>query len=91
RAARAALAAVSGRGRLPIVTAGTGLYLRALLEGLSPLPLRSPALRARLREQAEERGCEHLHRLLARVDPESAQAIAPRDASKLIRALEVFF
>ncbi len=91
RAARAALAAVSGRGRLPIVTAGTGLYLRALLEGLSPLPLRSPALRARLREQAEEHGCEHLHRLLARVDPESAQAIAPRDAAKLIRALEVFF
>lgn len=91
RAARAVLDQVSGRGRLPVVTAGTGLYLRALLEGLSPLPPRSPELRARLQAEAEERGSEHLHRLLQRADPRSAEQIAPRDTPKLVRALEVCF
>ncbi len=91
RRARSVLGEVAGRGCLPIVSAGTGLYLRALLDGLSPLPPRSEELRARLRLLAEERGSEHLHRLLARVDAESAQAIAPRDTPKLVRALEVFF
>ncbi|MFQ5664033.1 MAG: tRNA (adenosine(37)-N6)-dimethylallyltransferase MiaA [Terriglobia bacterium] len=91
RVGRRVLAEVSARGRLPVVTAGTGLYLRALLEGLSPLPPRSPELRARLREQANERGSEYLHRMLARVDPASAQAIALRDTPKLVRALEVYF
>jgi len=91
RAARRVLAEVSARGRLPIVTAGTGLYLRAFLEGLSPLPPRAPELRARLQAEAEEKGSEHLHRLLARVDPASAKEIAPRDTPKLIRALEVWF
>ncbi|MBI4461512.1 MAG: tRNA (adenosine(37)-N6)-dimethylallyltransferase MiaA, partial [Acidobacteria bacterium] len=89
RAGRAALAEVRARGHIPIVTAGTGLYLRALLEGLSSLPPRAPELRARLQERAEERGSEYLHRLLARVDPGSAGAIGPRDAPKLVRALEV--
>ena len=91
RRARAVLAEVRSRGRLPIVTAGTGLYLRALLEGLSPLPPRAPELRARLHKRAEERGSEYLHRLLARVDRASARAIAPRDTPKLVRALEVYF
>jgi len=91
RRGRKVLAEVSGRGRLPIVTAGTGLYLRALLEGLSPLPPRSPELRARLQADAEEKGSEYLHRLLARVDPAAAGEIAPRDTPKLIRALEVCF
>ncbi|MBI2955802.1 MAG: tRNA (adenosine(37)-N6)-dimethylallyltransferase MiaA [Acidobacteria bacterium] len=91
RLGRQALEAVSARGRLPVVTAGTGLYLRALLEGLSPLPPRSPELRARLQERAEERGPEYLHRLLARVDAASARDIAPRDTPKLVRALEVYF
>lgn len=91
RAARAVLAEISRRGRLPIVTAGTGLYLRAFLEGLSPLPPRSPELRERLQAEAEELGCEHLHRVLERVDPASAREIAPRDTPKLVRALEVYF
>lgn len=102
RAARAVLARlrspssggqaeVSGRGRLPIVTAGTGLYLRAFLEGLSPLPPRSPAWRTRLQERAQEQSSEHLHCILARVDPTAAKEIAPRDTPKLVRALEVFF
>lgn len=91
RAGRVVLAEVSGRGRLPIVTAGTGLYLRAFLEGLSPLPPRSPELRARFAARAEEQGSEHLHRILARVDPTSAREIGPRDTPKLVRALEVYF
>jgi len=91
RLGRAALEEVSRRGNLPIVTAGTGLYLRALLEGLSPLPPRSPELRARLQERADQRGGDYLHRLLRRVDPQSAREISPHDAPKLVRALEVFF
>jgi len=91
RRGRATLEEITARGRIPIVTAGTGLYLRALLEGLSPLPPRSPELRARLKAEAEEKGSEYLHGLLAEMDPAAAQAIAPRDTPKLIRALEVCF
>lgn len=91
RLGRAALDDISARGRLPIVVAGTGLYVRALLEGLTPLPPRSPELRARLQARAEEEGSSCLHKLLARVDPASATEIAPQDTPKLIRALEVFF
>jgi tRNA dimethylallyltransferase len=89
RRARAALEQVSQCGHLPIVVGGTGLYLRALLEGLFPGPQRSDQLRGRLRACASERGSIYLHRLLQRLDPASASAIHPNDASKLIRALEV--
>ncbi len=89
RRGRRALEEVSARGRLPVVTAGTGLYLRALLEGLSPLPQRSPELRGRLRALIEEKGSEHLHRVLARLDPGAAREIAPQDGPKLVRAVEV--
>ncbi len=91
RRARTVLAEIRGRGRLPIVTAGTGLYLRALLEGLSPLPPRSPELRARLHARASERGAEYLHRMLSRTDPHAAKEIGQRDTPKLVRALEVYF
>ena len=91
RLGRAALGDISARGRLPMVVAGTGLYLRALLEGLSPLPSRSPELRSRLQACAEEEGSGYLHKLLARVDPASAKEIASQDTPKLVRALEVFF
>mgnify|MGYP001098695273 CR=1 FL=1 len=91
RRARAVLTEVHARGRLPIVTAGTGLYLRALLEGLSPLPPRAPVLRARLHACAAERGVEYLHRMLARIDPNSASEIGLRDTPKLVRALELCF
>ncbi len=77
------------RNKLPIVTAGTGLYLRALLEGLADAPTRSEELRERLRARASRRGVESLHRLLARLDPEAARRIAPRDAQKVIRAIEI--
>ncbi len=79
------------RGKLPILTAGTGLYLRALLEGLFEGPQRSEELRARLRERGSRLGTAYLHRILARVDPDSAKRIGPRDEPKIIRALEVRF
>lgn len=77
------------RGRLPILTVGTGLYLRALLEGLAEVPQRSEELRARLRSSAGNRAPGYLHRLLKRMDPETAGKIASADEQKLIRAIEV--
>lgn len=77
------------RKKLPIVTAGTGLYLRALLEGLSDAPKRSEELRERFRQQAAKRGPKALHKLLARLDPLTAERIAERDTQKVIRALEM--
>jgi tRNA dimethylallyltransferase len=77
------------RKRLPIFTVGTGLYLRALLEGLADLPQRSRELRDRLRTIGEEHSPGYLHRILKRLDPKSAQRIAPADEQKLIRAIEV--
>src|SRR5271169_5290973 len=89
RQARAALAAIAQRGRLPIVVGGTGLYLRALLEGLFPGPQRSEDLRVRLRLRAAELGSPYLHRILARLDPQAASTIHANDVPKLIRAIEV--
>ncbi len=77
--------------RLPIFTAGTGLYLRALLAGLSDAPARSSAFRARLDAIAARRGAGHLHRLLRRVDGAAAARISPQDGQKLVRALEIRF
>jgi tRNA dimethylallyltransferase len=77
------------RSKLPILTVGTGLYLRALLEGLAEAPRRSKELRERLRASAERRAPHYLHRLLKRLDPEAAGKIAPPDEQKLIRAIEV--
>ena len=91
REGRRVLAGLGDRGRLPIVTAGTGLYLKALLEGLAPLPQRSWALRDRLKARVEEKGFAYLHAMLTRIDPPSAREIAPQDGSKLIRALEICF
>jgi tRNA dimethylallyltransferase len=74
---------------LPIVSGGTGLYLRALLEGLFPGPQRSEELRDTLRDRAEKRGSEYLHRILQRLDPSSADRIHTNDVPKVIRAIEV--
>jgi tRNA dimethylallyltransferase len=89
RQARAALQEIAGRGRLPIVTGGTGLYLRALTEGLFAGPERQQELRARLEVSRQRHGEGWLHRLLQRLDPASAALIHPHDAPKLIRAIEV--
>jgi tRNA dimethylallyltransferase len=83
------LAELRQHGRLPVFTVGTGLYLRALLEGLADVPQRSEELRARLRASAEEHSTGYLHRLLKRLDPEAAGKIAPADEQKLLRAIEV--
>lgn len=89
RRARAALRDIAERGRLPIVTGGTGLYLRALTEGLFAGPQRHEELRARLRHSAEKHGSAWLHRVLARLDAASAERIHANDIPKLIRAIEV--
>jgi tRNA dimethylallyltransferase len=77
------------RRRLPVVSGGTGLYLRALLEGLFPGPQRSEELRHRLRGRAEKNGPEYLHRILRRLDSSAADRIHANDVPKLIRAIEV--
>jgi tRNA dimethylallyltransferase len=77
------------RAKPPILTAGTGLYLRALLEGLADAPARSEELRERLRQKISRKGPEYLHKLLVRLDPESAARIGPLDTQKIIRALEM--
>ncbi len=89
RQARTAIDGIAARGRLPIVVGGTGLYLRALLEGLFPGPQRSEELRERLRERATSRGPLYLHRVLIRIDKASAAKIHANDTAKLIRAIEV--
>ncbi len=89
RRAREALREIAARGRLPIVTGGTGLYLRALTEGLFAGPERQDELRERLREAAEKRGSLWLHRMLARLDAARAESIHANDTPKLIRAIEV--
>jgi tRNA dimethylallyltransferase len=77
------------RGRLPILTVGTGLYLRALLEGLADAPARSEELRARLEAGADAHSLQYLHRVLRRLDPEAAVRIGSRDRPKMIRAIEI--
>ena len=89
RRARAALKEIAARGRLPIVTGGTGLYLRALTEGLFAEPARQDDLRRRLRRSHARHGAAWLHRLLGRLDPASAARIHANDTPKLIRAIEI--
>jgi tRNA dimethylallyltransferase len=91
RDAAAAIRDIHARGRLPILVGGTGFYYRALTRGLFPGPGRDAALRRRLESIADRRGAPFLHRLLNRVDPESARRIQSRDLKRLVRALEVYF
>lgn len=89
RLARESLAGIVSRRHLPIVTGGTGLYLRALLDGLFSGPQRSEEIRERLRNSAERHGHGWLHRLLGRLDPAATERIHANDHPKLIRAIEV--
>jgi tRNA dimethylallyltransferase len=89
RLARESLQKIKVREHLPIVTGGTGLYLRALTEGLFAGPARQEELRTRLRRSVERHGNAWLHRLLRKLDAATAERIHANDAPKLIRAIEV--
>ena len=91
RDAAAAVDDIHARGRLPILVGGTGLYYRALTRGLFPGPGKDAQLRTRLEAIAASKGVETLHRMVARLDPESGVRIQPRDLKRLVRALEVYF
>jgi tRNA dimethylallyltransferase len=84
-----AIAAARAEGRVPIVVGGTGLYFKALLEGLSPIPASDPEVRAFWRAEAERRPAAELHALLARRDPDMAGRLMPTDRQRIVRALEV--
>lgn len=88
-AARAAIDDILARGRIPILAGGTGLYFRALQQGLSPMPPADPALRATIAAEAAQRGWPALHAELARVDPDAAARIHATDPQRIQRALEV--
>ena len=88
--AAAAVRAICGRGRLPVLAGGTGLYYRALVRGLFDGPARDEGLRARLERVADRKGLDCLHRWLGRVDVGSARRVQPRDRKRLVRALEVY-
>ena len=89
RRAREVLGQIKERGRMPVVVGGTGLYLRALLQGLFAGPERSDELRERLRAIERNKGAAYLHRVLRRLDPASAARIHQNDTPKVIRAIEV--
>src|SRR5258705_1364927 len=91
RDAAVAIRDIHARGKLPILVGGTGFYYRALTRGLFPGPGADEALRTRLNRIAEARGPERLHRLLSRVDTDSAARIMPRDLKRIVRALEVYY
>jgi tRNA dimethylallyltransferase len=87
--ALAAIAAIRGRGATPVVVGGTGLYFKALTEGLAPMPAPAPEVRAELRRRAETEGAPALHAELARQDASTAARLSPNDAPRILRALEV--
>lgn len=89
REAAAAIADIRARGRSPVLVGGTGLYFRALIRGLTPLPPADFALRRRLRAEAAAAGPTTLHRRLADLDPEAAARLHPRDLIRVTRALEI--
>jgi tRNA dimethylallyltransferase len=90
RDATALIEDISARGRLPVLTGGTMLYFKALLEGLSTLPAAQPALRAEIEARARTEGWPALHAELARVDAVTAARLAPQDSQRIQRALEVY-
>lgn len=90
RDAGGAIEAALAQGRMPLLVGGTGLYFRALLQGLSPMPESDPALRAQLVEEAERHGWAHLHAELQQVDPRAAARIHVNDPQRISRALEVY-
>jgi tRNA dimethylallyltransferase len=89
--AREAIADITGRGLLPLIVGGTGLYIRALTRGLFSAPGKNEELRQELKKKAQQEGAESLFKLLQEKDPRSAQKIKPNDMVRIIRALEVLY
>ncbi|MBI4375597.1 MAG: tRNA (adenosine(37)-N6)-dimethylallyltransferase MiaA [Elusimicrobia bacterium] len=89
RDARRLCAEIQARGHVPILAGGTGLFLRAYLNGLSPMPKADPDLRRRLAERCEREGLDWLHQRLSREDPEAARSIPRNNRHRMIRAIEV--
>jgi len=89
RRARQAIVEIQGRGRLPIVVGGSGLYLRALFAGISPVPPGDPEVRRRLRERLGSAGLGSLREELASLDPATAARLSAGDTQRVLRALEV--
>lgn len=89
RLARAALADIAGRGRVGVLAGGSGFYLQAAIWGLDRLPRSDPRWRAVLQRMGAARGVEHLHRMLARLDPARGGRIGAHDRQRIVRALEV--
>jgi tRNA dimethylallyltransferase len=87
--ALAAIAGIHARGRIPLLVGGTMLYFKALREGLSDLPAADPATRAAIDAEAAARGWPAMHAELMRLDPATARRLAPNDAQRIQRALEV--
>lgn len=88
--ARVAIADIIARGKLPILAGGTGLYFRAVLEGLAPMPEANPALRVQLESEAAQHGWAAMHAQLASIDPPAGMRIHATDAQRIQRALEVY-
>ncbi len=89
REAADAISAAHNVGRVPIIVGGTGLYFKALLEGLSPIPAIPDAVRSHWRQQEREYGADALHTVLCRDDPVMAARLDPNDGQRIVRALEV--
>lgn len=83
--------AIHKRGKIPLFVGGTGLYMKALLDGLFPSPPKNEALRKRLYKEAEKYGSGQLHEKLGKIDPAAAGKIHPNDTKKIIRALEICY
>ena len=91
RDAAAKIAEIESRSKIPILVGGTGFYLRTLRQPLFESPKTDEELRERLRIIRQEKGAEHLHKMLSRVDPQAAENLFPRDYVRVMRALEVYF
>jgi tRNA dimethylallyltransferase len=91
RLAYPTLQEVLSRSKLPLVTGGTGFYIKAILRGIWAVPAKDPQLRERLKNIETQKGKEHLHNLLQRLDPESARTVPPADSYRVQRAIEIYF
>jgi len=89
RRARSAIEEVQSRGAFPIVVGGSGLYLRALFDGIAPLPSSVPEVRIEFEQALEREGSPALWQRLAKIDPPTAERLGPNDSQRILRALEI--